>query len=123
MNNESTWFAHDISVSDEEQGKVYDPESGNDLLVRSFKILTDPTKQSDPQEILEYHRPKIMDMLYRDGWTLERELVIGNSDKPNLYDIIAVCRVSEKHGSLVGVQNDKTKNVSEILIKEKEAQA
>ena len=106
------WNAHNIETEGE---KAYDPELGGDMLVRTFKILTDPEKEKDPQEVLEYHRESLLKALFKDGWKLERELMIGEATTKGVYDIIAICSPMERHGSLVGVENDNTKNLTQAI--------
>ena len=112
------WFGHEIQTKPEEEAKVYDPEQGDNALVRSFRIVTDPTKDSAPEEVLNFHKQSVLDNLFTSGWELVRELTIISIETKGAFDIVAICKPARKHGSIQGVTNNEAKNVSEGFAKE-----
>lgn len=89
---------------------LYDPVRGEDRIIRTILVQTDPTKELDKNEVLDFHRDNILKTLSRDGWELIRELEI-DKQKNGIYAIFAVCKPMQKHGVIIGSTNQKPKGL------------
>ena len=108
------WYQHDIESDSD--AKIFDTEKGPQRIIRTFVILTDPTKEEKPEDILAFHSSRVHQELYNDGWIAERELEIHEMEKGK-YGIIAVAKPAVKHGSIIESTNQRPENANDLLNK------